>query len=100
MELVLTPAAARAQLRVGSAVTDQHLLDLVAAAQGLVCDQLGRRFLVDPVGGWPSVDEVPAGIRHAVKLVVVDLYENRCTPLAELTGVRLLLERHMKLSFG
>jgi len=99
MTSVLTPDAARTHLRVGSSVTDQQLIELIEAAEGLVADELGRP-LVCQIRGWPTADEVPANVRHAVKLVVTDLYENRCTPLAELRGVQLLIQRHKKLSFG
>lgn len=99
MTTVLTPDAARSHLRVGGEVSDQDLTDLIAAAEAALADHLGRP-LVCMVQGWPSPEDVPAGVRHAIKLILTDLYENRCTPLADMTGVRTLTERHMKLSIG
>jgi len=99
MTSVLTPDAARTHLRVGGEVSDQDLAELIAAAEAALADHLGRP-LICQIRGWPSADEVPAGVRHAIKLILTDLYENRCTPLGDMAGVRVLTERHMKLSIG
>lgn len=99
MGQILTIDAARAHLRVGAAVTNDMLDPLIAAAETAIEDEMGRP-LIDAVDGWPDAASVPANVVHAAKLVLTDLYDNRNTPLGDLTGVRSLLQRWIKVSIG
>lgn len=90
---VLTLAAARAHLRVSAAVP---LADLIATAEQAVADEMGRPLI--GADGWADAAQVPANVKHAVKLVLTDLYDNRATPLADLAGVRVLIGRYIKPS--
>lgn len=99
MTLVLTIPAARQHLRVGSEISDDALTDYIAAAEALLSDFL-ERPLVDELLGWPTPEEVPANVVHGIKLVLTDLYDNRATPLEDMTALRALCGRHMAVSFG
>jgi Phage gp6-like head-tail connector protein len=99
MDPILTPAAARFHLRVGNNVTDEQLAPLIATAEETVSGFLGRP-LIDAEKGWANLEALPAGIVHAIKLVLTDLYDNRAAPLADETALRRLIGRYQILSFG
>jgi hypothetical protein len=100
MTQILTPAAARAHLRVGDELADEQLASYIATAETIVADFLGRP-IVDAVKGWPDVETVPPNVIHAAKVVLTDLYENRATPLDEMDAtLRRLVGRYMLVSFG
>lgn len=96
--LVLTLAAARGHLRIGDEVADADLAPIVAAAEQAVADEMGRP-LIDATG-WTDASAVPANVVHAIKLVLTDLFDNRATPLADITGVRTLIGRYVRIEFG
>jgi hypothetical protein len=98
MSDVLSIAAARKHLRVSSSTTDQELQDLIAAAQARVEDFLGRELVGET--GWPTAEEVPAAIGHAVKLAVSDFFVNREAPKLTDEQLRPIIGRHQRLSIG
>ncbi len=93
---IVTLDAARAHLRVGREISDDDLMELVDTAQQLVED-----YLTYPIIGerWPTAEVVPLGIVVAIKVVALDLYDNRNTPLADLAAVRALAGRYRRESF-
>ncbi len=95
---VLTLAAAREHLRVGPA-DDAQVIPLIPAAEGALANHLGREQLVGG-DGWPDAAAVPPNVVHAVKLVLTDLFDNRDTPLSDLTGVRHLVERFIRIGLA
>ncbi len=92
---VLTIAAARDFLRVGTSLEAQ-ILELLPAAQGRIESFLGRELV--GATGWPSADKVPAIVVHCVKLALSDFYVNREAP--ELTDAQLMpiIGRYMAVS--
>jgi len=95
---VLTVAAARAHLRVGSNVKDDDLVDLIAAAQGRIESFLGRELV--GATGWASVEAVPALVRHSVKLALSDFYVNREAPQLTDDQLRPMIGGKMLVSVG
>lgn len=95
---IITIAAARDHLRVGSETTDAQLEPLIAAAEQALSDWLGRP-LIDPLG-WVDATAVPANVVHAAKLILSDLFDNRATPIADMTSVKNLAGRYLVVSFG
>lgn len=96
--VLLTLVAARDHLRVGPE-DDSQVIPLISAAEGAIADHLGRAHLIGPEG-WTDAQAVPANVVHAIKLVLTDLFDNRETPLSDITGVRYLTERHMRIDFA
>lgn len=96
--LVVTLAAARAHLKAGDELADVDLAPVLAAAEQAVADEMGRPLIGE--GGWATAADVPANVVHAVKLVLTDLFENRLTPLSDITGVRRLIGRYIAIAFG
>lgn len=92
---VLTIAAARAFLRVGTSA-DTQVAEILLAAQGRIESFLGR----DLVGaaGWTTVEQVPAIVVHSVKLALADLYVNREAPQLTDDQLRPMIGRFMALS--
>ena len=86
--LVVTLAAARAHLKAGDELADVDLAPV----------EMGRPLIGE--GGWATAADVPANVVHAVKLVLTDLFENRLTPLSDITGVRRLIGRYIAIAFG
>ncbi|WP_294353272.1 head-tail connector protein [uncultured Sphingomonas sp.] len=95
---VLTVAAARIHLRVGSKVTDAELSDLVVAAQGRIESFLGRELV--GATGWATVDAVPALVRHCVKLALSDFYVNREAPQLTDEQLRPIIGSKMLVTIG
>jgi len=93
---VLTIAAARNFLRVGTSV-DAQVLELLPAAQGRIESFLGRNELVGATG-WPTADQVPAIVVHCVKLALSDLYVNREGPQLTDDQLRPIIGRYMAVS--
>ena len=73
---ILSIASAREHLRVGSEPSDDSLREYIAAAEQIIADHLGRT-LIFQIGGWAAPDLVPANVVHAIKVVLLDIYENR-----------------------
>lgn len=96
---VLTLDAARAQLRVGDEIDDVDLQELVDAAEQAVADFLGRP-LIDPTLGWADAATVPANVRHAIKVALTALYDDREAPIADMTSIRNLAGRYVVNSIG
>ncbi len=94
---VLTIAAARTFMRVGSSA-DAQLEELIPAAQGRIESFLGRE-LVGP-SGWPTVDQVPAMVAHCVKLALSDFFVNREAPQLTDEQLRPMIGRYMVQSVG
>ncbi|RZT56408.1 hypothetical protein EV283_0458 [Sphingomonas sp. BK036] len=92
---VLTIAAARNFLRVGTSV-DAQVLELLPAAQGRIESFLGRELV--GATGWPAVDQVPAIVVHCVKLALSDLYVNREGPQLTDDQLRPIIGRYMAVS--
>jgi len=92
---VLTIAAARNFLRVGTSV-DAQVLELLPAAQGRIESFLGRELV--GATGWPAVDHVPAIVVHCVKLALSDLYVNREGPQLTDDQLRPIIGRYMAVS--
>ena len=98
MGIIITTVAARAHLGVGDETDDGQLEDLNDAAEASLADFLGRPLIGED--GWDSPSSVPANVVHAAKLVLTDLFEQRCTPLQDMTSVRNLCGRHIRQSFA
>lgn len=96
---IITLDTAKDCLRVDGIEQDAEIAGMVMAAQAVVEDFLGRP-LIDAVLGWPTVETLPVTIVQAIKIVLVDLYDNRETALRDLTTVRNLIGRHVVVSFG
>ncbi|WP_294302167.1 head-tail connector protein [uncultured Sphingomonas sp.] len=94
---IITAAAARDHLNLGSGSTDQQLAPLIAAAEQALADFLGR-----PLSGgkWPDGDEVPANVVHAAKLILADVFDDRNTPVQDMISVRHLCGRYIITSFA
>ncbi len=97
-DLIALPAL-REHLRVGTEVSDEALRGLLITAESVVAGFLGRPCLVDPVLAW-AAGGVPAGVLHAVKVVMADLNENRVTPLSDGSPLYALCGRYMRVSIG
>lgn len=95
---VLTVAAAREHLRVGSSVTDAMLGPLITSAEGRIGSFLGR----DPVGaeGWSTAAEVPPIVAHCMKLALSDFYVNREAPELTDDQLRPMIGRYQRLALG
>jgi hypothetical protein len=98
MSDILATAAAREHLRLGDEVTDAELDPYILAAESVVADFLGRPLI--GAGGWTSLEDLPANVVHAVKLVLTDLYDNRAAPLTDQVPLRALVGRYVLVSFG
>ena len=92
---VLTIAAARDFLRVGTSLEAQ-ILELLPAAQGRIESFLGRELV--GAAGWPAVEQVPAIVVHCVKLALSDLYVNREAPQLTDDQLRPMIGRYMAVS--
>ncbi|RSV15191.1 phage gp6-like head-tail connector protein [Sphingomonas sp. ABOLF] len=77
---------------------ESHLSDLILAAQATVEDVLGRPLL--GAEGWPTAADVPANVIHAIKLVLGEFYLSRELAQIDLTVVRVLVGRHIRVSVG
>jgi hypothetical protein len=92
---VLTIAAARTHLRVGTSA-DASLADLIPAAEGRIESFLGHELVGD--AGWATADQVPALVVHCVKLALSDFYVNREAPELTDDQLRPIIGRHMAIS--
>jgi hypothetical protein len=92
---VLTLAAAREHLRIGSQPLDAGL---IAAAEGRIEAFLGRELV--GATGWAAADEVPALVIHCVKLALSDLFVNREAPELTDDQLRPMIGRHMVITLG
>ena len=94
--------AARFALRVGSEVRDDNLAELLDTAQQALEDWLGYPIIAaeDSENGWPDGSSVPPTIPAAINLIALDLYDNRNTPLQDMTSVRALVGRFQRVDFG
>jgi hypothetical protein len=99
MSDILSPAAAREHLHVGSDVSDEQLEPYIAAAEGVVSDFLNRP-LIDAEKGWADVAALPPTIVHAVKVALTELYDNRAAPKVDLGALRMLIGRYVVVSFS
>lgn len=97
-QTILTLDQARDHLRAGPE-DDAVIADILPAAIASLEDYLGRP-LIDAEKGWPTPDELPPNIVHAVKVILTDLYEDRCTPLLGWTTIERLVGRYVIVSFG
>ncbi|MFZ3485288.1 head-tail connector protein [Sphingomonas sp. 3-13AW] len=75
-----------------------HLSDLILAAQATVEDVLGRSLLGED--GWSTAADVPANVIHAIKLVLGEFFLNRELVQIDLSVVRVLVGRHVRVSIG
>lgn len=98
MSELVTLDAARFAMAVGSEVSDDDLAELLDTATVLVEDFLG--FVILGEDGWASIEDVPPTIGAAIKVVALDLFENRNTPLTDMTSVRALVGRYQRLRLG
>lgn len=92
---VLTIAAARDFLRVGTSLEAQ-IIELLPAAQGRIESFLGRELV--GATGWPAVEQVPAIVVHCVKLALSDLFVNREAPQLTDDQLRPIIGRYMAVS--
>lgn len=98
MGIIITAAAARDHLNVGDESTDDQLAPMIAAAEQVLADFLGRPLVGE--GGWEDAESVPANVVHAAKLILADLFDNRNTPIEDMTAVRNLCGRYIVTSFA
>jgi hypothetical protein len=94
---LITLNTARGWLRVGSEISDADLQELIDAATQNVFD-----FMLRPVEGddaWPEA-EVPKNVVHAVKVVLVVMYDNRDAPVIDENVLRALVGRYCITSFA
>lgn len=99
MPEILSLDAAKEHLRLDDEIEDSTVEGLVAAAIATLEDFLGRP-LIDLQLGWASVEQLPANIVHAVKVILADLYENRDAPMVDEDLLRRLVGRHVRITFG
>lgn len=95
---VLTLAAARAHLRVTPGYSAEDLAPLIAAAEGRIEGFLGRELIGE--AGWPSIEEMPALVVHAVKLALSDFFVNREAPELTDDQLRPMIGRYMVVTVG
>lgn len=99
MPQILSLASAREHLRVGSELTDDALREYVAAAEQIIADHLGRP-LICQINGWGSADMVPANVVHAIKVVLLDIYENRGSATIDADTLDCMVGRHKRIGFA
>ncbi|MCI4653121.1 head-tail connector protein [Sphingomonas aquatilis] len=97
-QVILTTQQARDHLR-ASPADDPVIAELIPAAIASLEDHLGRPLL-DATRGWASPADLPANVVHAVKVILTDLFENRCTPLADMGVIDRLVGRYVIVSIG
>lgn len=96
--LVVTVDDAKEHLRIDDDAEDAYLPGLILAAQGVVENELGRSLI--GADGWADVESLPPAVVHAVKLAIGELYLKREGGELELWAIRLLVERHSRVSFA
>ena len=79
--MIVSLSEIKTHLRIDHSDSDSDLLLYILAAESDVANYLNRSLGSwgpegSPVGGSPSA-AVPEPVRHAVKMIVGDLYENR-----------------------
>lgn len=94
---IITTIAAREWLRIGSAGTDADLQDLIDSATQYVFDFMGRP--IDGEDAWPEAD-VPKNVIHAIKVVLVVMYDNRDAPVIDEDILYALVGRYCITSFA
>lgn len=94
MSDILSIDAAREHLRLSDEISDGALEALIGSAEAAISDFLGRP-LIDEDLGWATVEDLPANVVHAIKLVLTWLYDDRADLLIEMAAVRSLIGRHM-----
>lgn len=99
MDEILSLDAAKEHLRIDVDSEDETVAALILAAIAVLENFMGRPIL-DAEKGWPSPDQVPANVVHAIKVVLADLYRNREKPLADETFLNNLVGRQVVVSFG
>ncbi len=95
---IITAAAARDHLELDESTTDAKLAPLIAAAEQALADHLGRPLIGE--GGWADAESVPANVVHAIKLILADLFDDRNTPVQDMTSVVNLCGRYVVTSFA
>lgn len=98
MGLILDIDVARAHLELDADFSAAKLGPYIDAAEQALADFLGRPLLGP--GGWPSEDAVPANVLHAVKLILTDLFDDRNTPIQDMTSIANLCGRYIVTSFA
>ncbi|MDZ7893873.1 MAG: head-tail connector protein [Sphingobium sp.] len=94
---IIDPAAARAWLRVGAnEASDELLTALIGAATEKLFAFMERPR--EGEGSWPD-DEIPLIVRHAVKVVVAALYDDRGSAISD-DLLRGLVGEYCKPSFA
>ncbi|PZQ21250.1 MAG: hypothetical protein DI569_12540 [Sphingopyxis macrogoltabida] len=94
---IITIAAARAHLRVGTEVSDAQMGDIVAAATDAVAGFMQRPITGE--GGFAD-GEVPFGVIQAVKVMIVELYDNPGAPIVDEDVMRGLVGFYSRPSFA
>jgi hypothetical protein len=79
--MIISLSEIKSHLRIDHADSDSDLMLYIEAAEADVANFLNRSLTSwgpegSPVGGSPSA-AVPEPVRHAIKMIVGDLYENR-----------------------
>jgi hypothetical protein len=94
---IITLAVAREHLRVGSEVSDERMRELIAGATGIVAGFMQRPIVGE--GGWAD-DAVPAVVVEAIKVAIVELYDNPGAPLVDEDALRDLVGYYCRVSFA
>lgn len=94
---IIDPAAAREWLRVGiNEASDALLVALIGTATEKLFTFMERPREGD--GSWAD-DDIPLTVRHAVKVVVAALYDDRGAPITD-DMLRGLVGEYCKPSFA
>lgn len=94
---IITLAVAREHLRVGPEVSDARMLEMIKAAIGIVAGFMQRPITGE--GGWTD-NAVPAVVIEAIKVAIVELYDNPGAPLVNEDVLRDLVGYYCRVSFA
>lgn len=94
---IITIAAARAHLRVGPEVSDEQMRDIIAAATDAVAGFMQRPIVGE--GGWAD-GELPGGVIQAIKVMIVEIYDNPGAPIVDEDVMLGLVGFHSRPSFA
>ncbi|WP_278983261.1 head-tail connector protein [Sphingobium yanoikuyae] len=94
---IISLAVAREHLRVGAEVSDARMTELVNGAEGIVSGFMQRPITGE--GGWQA-DAIPAVVIEAIKVAIVELYDNPGAPLVDEDVLRVLVGYYSRPSFA
>lgn len=94
---IISLAVAREHLRVGAEVSDEKMMELIDGATGIVANFMQRPITGE--GGWPD-NAIPAVVIGAIKVAIVDLYDNPGAPSVDEAVLRDMVGYYCRPSFA